>query len=64
MLKLLKKLISIFSTKKKNYLKCPNCKNDTFHEGPGGGSFGNIKCLKCEKWYNNMGPFGLQEIRK
>jgi len=47
---------------KGNNLKCPNCKNDQWIEGPGGGSFGNIQCPKCLKKYNNLGPFGLQEI--
>ena len=44
-------------------LLCPNCGNDKWYEGPGGGSFGNIQCGKCEKWYNNLGPFGLEEIK-
>lgn len=43
-------------------LKCPNCKSTNWLEGPGGGSFGNIQCAKCKKKYNNLGPFGLQEI--
>ncbi len=48
---------------KAKMLKCPNCSNDTWINGPGGGSFGNIKCCKCEKKYNNLGVFGLQEIK-
>lgn len=44
------------------HLKCPNCGNDKWYEGPGGGSFGNIECGNCHKAYNNMGPFGLSEI--
>lgn len=44
-------------------LRCPKCKGDQWLDGPGGGSFGNIKCVKCETKYNNMGPFGLKEIK-
>ena len=44
------------------HLKCPNCGNDKWYEGPGGGSFGNIQCGNCGKAYNNLGPFGLNEI--
>jgi hypothetical protein len=50
-------------TPKSDSLLCPKCKNDKWIEGPGGGSFGNIQCGKCETKYNNMGPFGLQEIK-
>jgi len=59
-----KEIISIvdIDIPEESYLKCPNCNNDKWHEGPGGGSFGNIKCGGCGKWYNNLGPFGLREI--
>ena len=65
---------SLFSKRKKDQkvieeskrddgsLKCPSCNYDQWHEGPGGGSLGNIKCGGCGKWYNNLGPFGLKEI--
>ena len=43
-------------------LKCPNCGNDQWYQGPGGGSFGNIRCGNCGKTYNNLGPFSLHEI--
>lgn len=43
-------------------LKCPNCKSDKWHGGPGGGSYGNIECSNCHKKYNNLGIFGLEEI--
>ncbi len=43
-------------------LKCPKCKHNKWYEGPGGGSFGNIECGNCKTRYNNIGPFGLQEI--
>lgn len=46
-----------------NYLKCPKCKGKEFFEGPGGGSFGNIQCATCNTKYNNLGPFGLDEIK-
>jgi hypothetical protein len=52
------------SKPKSDNLLCPNCGGDLWHEGPGGGSFGNIQCGKCKKWYNNLGPFGLKEISK
>lgn len=45
-------------------LKCPSCGYDGWYEGPGGGSWGNIECGNCHKWYNNMGIFGLEEIHK
>lgn len=61
-----KKLFSYFFSKKKNnkkfYLKYLDCESDTFYEGPGGGSFGNITCTKCGSKYNNLGPFGLERI--
>jgi hypothetical protein len=46
----------------KGFLLCPICGENDWIEGPGGGSFGNIKCPHCEKWFNNLGPFGLQPV--
>ena len=48
--------------KPKKGLKCPHCGNNKWIEGPGGGSFGNIKCDQCNHKYNNLGVFGLQKI--
>lgn len=62
MKKLFKSILNIFKKKDYCYLECPNCKNDQWIEGPGGGSFGNIQCSKCNKKYNHLGIFGLQEI--
>lgn len=68
---LFKKIKSIFYTTKRSktkeeldrdFLKCPNCKSDTWIEGAGGGSYGNIQCSNCKKKYNNLGLFGLKEI--
>lgn len=59
----LKKILGFKNKVIKNTsLKCPNCGNDKWIEGPGGGSYGNIKCSNCQKKYNNLGIFGLQEI--
>lgn len=60
-----KKSIADHSGDKKEtgFLKCPNCNGTKWYEGPGGGSFGNIKCGSCGKCYNNLGPFGLNEIK-
>lgn len=44
------------------FLKCPNCKSVKWHEGPGGGSLGNIQCGNCNTKYNNLGIFGLEKI--
>lgn len=46
------------------YLYCPNCGSKEWYDGPGGGSFGNIKCANCNREYNNLGPFGLEEIKR
>ena len=46
----------------KGSLRCPNCGNTKWYEGAGGGSYGNIECGKCNKKYNNLGMFGLEEI--
>ena len=42
-------------------LKCPNCKNDKWYEGPSGGLSTNIECGNCHKRYNHS-PFGLDYI--
>ena len=47
---------------KEDNLCCPNCNNDKWIELSGGGSFGNIKCSKCNTKYNNLGLFGLQKL--
>jgi hypothetical protein len=42
--------------------KCPKCGCGEFMEGPCGGGSINIQCSSCGKWYNEMGPFGLEII--
>lgn len=56
------KIISGAEKTNQKWLKCLKCKGTKWEEGPGGGSFGNIKCSNCGAKYNNLGPFGLQEI--
>lgn len=48
----------------KSLLRCPSCGSTNWYEGPGGGSLGNISCVSCKREYNNLGPFGLQEIKR
>lgn len=55
-------IIKKFFEKKSDNLKCPNCKNDKWIEGPSGGMSVNIECSKCGSRYNHMGPLGLQEL--
>lgn len=45
-----------------NNVKCPDCGEHDWLEGPGGGSFGNIQCTSCGSKFNNLGPFGLERI--
>lgn len=54
-----------FSEDSDGVLRCPKCNGSQWIDGPGGGSFGNIECgnNKCGTKYNNMGIFGLQEIK-
>lgn len=47
---------------RKGHLLCPNCGGSEWVEGPEGGGSQNIQCGKCYKYYNYMGPFGLQDI--
>lgn len=61
MQKLIKKFFSYFR-KKEKLLKCPACKGSDWIKGSGGGSYGNIQCVKCKNKYNNLGPFGLEKI--
>jgi hypothetical protein len=51
-------------TDKEGNVKCPNCKGKEWTEGPSGGCSVNIRCNKCHKEYNDMGPFGLESIER
>lgn len=59
---IIKKIKSKTSIEDKKSFKCLDCENDEFYNGPGGGSFGNIKCTSCGAEYNNLGPFGFERI--
>ncbi len=41
--------------------KCPECGNNSWHEGPSGGAAVNI-CCDQGHWYNDCGAFGLHKI--
>lgn len=66
MIKFFKKFLGFKDKPKKEeeneLLKCPECKGTEWIEGPSGGSFGNIQCVKCNSKFNNMGIFGLNKI--
>lgn len=47
---------------KNGNLYCPYCGGVKWIEGPEGGGSQNIQCDTCLKYYNDMGPFGLQDI--
>lgn len=49
-------------TNSKGQLRCPNCGEIYWIEGPEGGAAQNIQCSSCFKYYNDMGPFGLHDI--
>ncbi len=44
-----------------NNIRCPNCGNTKWYEGPSGGMSVNIKCAGCGLWFNTT-PFGLDFI--
>lgn len=41
---------------------CPSCRSIWFFEGPRGGLSVNVKCVKCGRKFNYMGPFGMDGI--
>lgn len=47
-----------------DYMKCTYCGGTKFLEGPSGGGSINILCAnyQCRHWFNEMGPFGLQDL--
>jgi hypothetical protein len=41
---------------------CPDCKSESFYEGPTGGMSINIKCSVCGSFFNDSGLFGIERI--
>ena len=42
-------------------MKCPECGNQEWYEGPSAGIAVNIACGNGH-WWNDAGPFGLQRL--
>jgi hypothetical protein len=46
--------------------KCTYCGGEKFYEGPSGGMAVNIICTNptCRHMFNDMGPFGVDDLNK